>query len=170
MRKYRIEIKWGFIFFGVTMLWMLLERLVGLHSTHIDKHAYYTNLYAVPAILVYVLALLDKRKRAFAGYMTYKQGFMTGLVVTAVVMLLSPVGQVIVAYALSPSYFSNAADYAVESGKLTEESAREYFNLTSYIVQSLIGALIMGLVTSAIVAIFTRKQPKAGGSSDNVAN
>ena len=39
--------------------------------THIDKHVVYTNFYALPAILVYVFALLDKRKNFYNGKMTY---------------------------------------------------------------------------------------------------
>jgi subtilase family serine protease len=43
---------------------------------------------------------------------------------------------------------------------MTEEAARKQFNLKNYIIQATIGALIMGVVTSAIVAIFTRKREK----------
>jgi len=41
---------------------MFLEKLVGLHDQHIDKHQYITMLYSVVAISLYVFALLDKRK------------------------------------------------------------------------------------------------------------
>jgi hypothetical protein len=36
--------------------------------------------------------------------------------------------------------------------------AEAQFNLKSYIIQSTVGALVMGIVTTAIVAIFTRKK------------
>ena len=61
MTNFKIEIKWALIFAAMTLGWMLMERLVGLHSTHIDKHLLYSNLIAIPAITVYVFALLDKR-------------------------------------------------------------------------------------------------------------
>jgi hypothetical protein len=51
-------------------------------------------------------------------------------------------------------------DYVVEHDMMTEEAARKQFNLKNYIIQATIGALIMGVVTSAIVAIFTRKREK----------
>ena len=63
MNKYKIELKWGIIFTTMMLVWMVLERIAGLHSEHIDKHAIFTNFVSIPAIIVYVLALLDKRKK-----------------------------------------------------------------------------------------------------------
>lgn len=34
--KYKIEIKWAVIFIAMSLLWMVLEKLTGLHSTYID--------------------------------------------------------------------------------------------------------------------------------------
>jgi len=72
MKNLKIEIKWAIIFSVIGLLWMFLEKLVILHSTHIDKHMYLTNLYVIPAIIVMVLALKDKKKNFYAGQMTYK--------------------------------------------------------------------------------------------------
>jgi len=65
VKSVKIEIKWAIVFFVATLLWMLLERLVGLHDQYIDQHALYTNFFAVIAIGVYVLALLNKRKQFY---------------------------------------------------------------------------------------------------------
>jgi len=46
----------------------------------------------------------------------------------------------------------------VNEGQMTQEAAENMFNLKSYIIQAPIGAFIMGLLTAAIVAIFTRKK------------
>ena len=62
MKNLKTEIKWAIIFTLMTICWMLVEKLTGLHSTHIGKHMVYTKLYAIPSVLVYVLALLDKKK------------------------------------------------------------------------------------------------------------
>ena len=61
MKKVGIEIKWGIIFSLVTLLWMWLEKSMGLHNENIEKHATLTIIFAVPAIIVYVLALLDNK-------------------------------------------------------------------------------------------------------------
>lgn len=158
MKNLRIEFKWAIIFVIVQMLWMLLERLAGLHSTHIDKHHVYTNFFAIPAILVYVLALLDKRKNFYGGVMTYKQGFMSGLFITAIVTVLNPLTQYIISTVITPEYFPNMIEYAVESGNMTQEAAEKQFSLSTYMGTGTIGTLIMGVLTSAIVAFFTRKK------------
>jgi hypothetical protein len=157
MKKISIEIKWAILFALMTLIWMIVERGIGLHDTHIDKHAVYTNFYAIPAILVYVFALLDKRKNFYHGKMTYVQGLVTGLVITLIVTILSPLTQYITSTFITPEYFQNAIDYGVSSGETTQEAAEAFFNIKNYIVQGLIGAPVMGLITTVIVAFFTKK-------------
>ncbi len=162
MKSIKIEIKWAFIFIGMSLLWMLLEKLLGLHSTHIDKHMYLTNLYAIPAILVFIFALKDKKKNYYQGQMSYKQGFVSGLIVTLIVTLFAPLTQWITSTVITPEYFPNVIAHSVETGYYaTVEEAEAYFNLKNYMVQSTIGSLIMGVVTTAVVAIFVRTKTKS---------
>jgi len=162
MKNFKIEIKWAFIFIGSLLLWMLLERLAGLHDKHIDKHQYLTMLYSIVAIALYVFALLDKRKNFYDGVMTYKQGFITGMIITAIVTVFSPLSQWIISGVITPDYFENVIQYSVETGyHKSIADAEAQFNLKSYIVQSTISAFAMGMITTAIVAIFTRKKSKS---------
>ncbi len=159
MAKIKIEIKWGFIFIIVSLLWMVLEKLCGLHSKHIDKHQYLTMLFMIPAIWVYVLALKDKKKHYYNGVMSYKQGFISGLIITLIVALFSPLTQWIISSVITPEYFPNVIEYSLQSGyHKTREEAEAYFNLENYMKQSVIGALMMGIVTTAIVALFVRSK------------
>ena len=157
MKNLKIEIKWSIIFVLMSLLWMIVEKISGLHGEHIDKQMIYTNFMAIPAIAIYVFALLDKRKNYYHGFMTYKQGFITGLIITAIVTVLSPLTQYLTSAVITPEYFPNIIRYSVANGNMTQQEAEEYFNLKSYIIQGLIGAALMGTATSAIVAIFTRK-------------
>lgn len=158
MKNIRIEIKWSIIFVLMSLLWMLLERLVGLHDTHIELHAGLTNLFAIPAILVYVFALLDKRKNFYGGLISYKQAFISGLVISLIVAVLSPLSQYITSAIITPHYFENAIDFAVSSGAMDQAAAEAYFNLNQYIILSLISAPLLGIITTAIVALFVKKK------------
>ena len=161
MKNIKTEIKWSFTFIAMTLLWMLLEKLVGLHGLHIDKHMYLTNFYAIPAIVVYVLALKDKKEKDFNGQMTYKQGFISGLIITVIVALFAPLTQWITSTIITPEYFPNVIAYSIQTGyHKSMEEAQAYFSLKNYIVQSVIGAIVMGVVTSAIVAFFVRTKAK----------
>ena len=158
MKDRKIEIKWGILFVLIGLIWMVFEKAMGWHDVHIDKHATYTNFIAPIAIAIYVFALLDKKRNFYGGKMTYKQGFIAGLIVTLVVVILSPLSQYITSTYITPDYFQNVIDYSVSSGQMEQQAAEEYFNLKSYILQSVIGAAIMGVLTSALVAIFVRSK------------
>lgn len=156
MKKYKIEIKWSLIFIVAFLVWMGIENVAGLHTEHIDKHMYYTNLFGVVAIIVYTLALIDKRRNFYNGRMSWKQGFISGLIITIIVVVISPLTQLIVHKIIAPSYFENAIEYGVGLGK-DPETLEGYFNLRSYILQSLFGTLSLGIVTSAVVALFVKR-------------
>lgn len=137
--------------------WMLLERLTGLHDEHIDKHYIYTNFIAIPAIAVYVFGLLDKRKNYYNGVMNYREGFLSGLLITLVVTLFVPVTQYITLNVITPDFFPNMIEHVTQNNIMTREAAENNFNTQSYMMQGLIGAPLMGVLTSAVVAFFTRK-------------
>ncbi len=157
MKKIAIELKWGIIFFAVVLLWTVFEKSIGLHDERLDKHYMLTNFFAIPAIIVYVLALLDKRKW-LGGTMSWSQGFISGLMIAVIVSLLTPIGQYLTHVYLSPQFFPNIITLSVEQGQMTQEEAEAYFNLENYIKVSMLGAIMMGALTAGIVAIFTRKK------------
>lgn len=162
MRSYRTETKWAMLFMLMTLGWMVLERAAGLHDKYISRHAIFTNFIAIPAILLYVLALREKRQRDYGGSITYRQAFMSGLIVTLIITVFSPATQYITSTWITPHFFDNMISYAVREGKSTQPEAEAYFNLKSYIQQGLIGAPVMGLITTAIVAFFVSRKKKAG--------
>lgn len=123
MKKFAIEIKWALIFVITGLIWMLFEKLAGFHGVRIDKHEIVTNFFAIPAIAIYVFALLDKRKSFYSGVMTYKQGFMTGLIITIIVTIVTPFWQLINSTIISPEYFPNIIEYSVSQGIMTREEA-----------------------------------------------
>lgn len=159
MKNLKIEIKWALIFSVMGLLWMLLEKLTGLHSTHIDKHMYLTNLFAIPAIIMMVLALKEKKKKFYGGRMYYNKGLISGIYLSLFIALLSPITQYITSTIITPEYFPNVIAYSVESGfHQSVEEAETYFNLENYVVQSTIGAFIMGVITTAIAMIFIQSK------------
>src|SRR5690606_19895203 len=111
------------------------EKLSGLHSTHIDYHMYLTNLFAIPAIIVMVLALKDKKKKFYNGTMSYKQGLISGVILSFFIALLTPLTQWITTYVISPEYFPNVIKRSVEIGYYsTTEEAQKNFNYKNYAI------------------------------------
>ncbi|MGB2996914.1 MAG: DUF4199 domain-containing protein, partial [Ferruginibacter sp.] len=137
MKNIKIEFKWAIIFTIMTLLWMVLEKLCGLHGKYIDYHLYLTNLFAIPAIWVMVLALKNKKNNYYSGNMNYKQGLVSGIIISAFIALLSPLTQWITSYVITPEYFPNVIRRSVELGyyKTTAE-AEAVFNYKSYAINS----------------------------------
>lgn len=167
MKKRLIELKWGTIFVLALLLWTVFERLMGWHGERIDQHESMTLLFSIIAITIYVFALLDKRNTDFKGFMSWKQGFVSGFFISLVVAILSPLSQVIIHYVITPDFFNTITEHTVETGQMTREDAEAYFSLSGYIVQSMVGALGMGIVTSAIVAVFTKRLPNPKESAED---
>lgn len=157
MKKYSIEVKWSIVFFAAIILWTVFEKSIGLHNERIDRHVVLTNFFAIPAIIIYTLALINKRTQN-GGKLSWKEGFTSGLIIGIIVSLLSPLSQYLTHTYISPEYFPNVIELTVNSSKLTREEAEEYFNLASYIKQSMVGAIIMGAITSAICALFIKRK------------
>jgi len=161
MKNITIEIKWSILFSIMVLLWMCLEKLCGLHGKYIDYHLYLTNLFAIPAIWIMVLALKDKKKNYYNGQISYKQGVISGLILSILISLISPATQWITSYIISPEYFPNVIKRSVELGYFkTVVEAEANFNYTNYAIQGVIGSFIMGVVTTLIAMIFIKSKSK----------
>lgn len=155
MKNIKIEVKWAVLFSIMVLVWMLLEKLSGLHGKYIDYHLYLTNLFAIPAIWIMVLALKDKKRNNYNSHITYVQGLLSGIILSVFIAILSPLTQWITSYVITPEYFPNVIKRSVELGYFSSiEQAADHFNYSNYAIQGAIGALIMGIVTSAISMIF----------------
>ena len=158
MKKIYIELKWGVIFTITILSWMLLEKTLGWHEEKIADHEWLTLLFAPFAIFMYLLEMREKRRRVYGGKMTWLQGFVSGLILTVFVALLSPLAQYITHNFITPKYFNNVIEYSVTNDLMTRTKANDFFNINSYMWQSALGALGLVIPTAAIVAIFVRKK------------
>lgn len=161
MKNFKIEIKWALILTIAMIIWMLLERLVGLHDEYIAYQSTSANLLIIVPIIVYYIALREKRKKIYSGIMNYKQGFITGIMLTLFATILNPLHQLITFQIVSQAFFSNMIEYVVNQNMMTREIAENQFIAQKFLLQGIIGTPIMGLVVTSIVAIFTRKNSSA---------
>lgn len=158
MKNRRLEIRWGIYFILMQLSWMLLEKLLGYHDAKIDQHATVSMLVMIPSFLMYFFALRQKRLQDFGGKMTFKQGFVAGLVMTATVTVLTPISQLITSLVITPDYFDSMIAFAVETGKMTQEAAEAEFNLSNYLMLSTAFAPVAGVVTSLIMAALNMRK------------
>jgi hypothetical protein len=158
MDRFKRAIKWMAVLWVLTLGWMYFERAMGWHGTLIHQHALYTNVYDLIFIVVFFLALLETKKKQ-GGIMDWIDGFWTGMIITLGMVIMSPLTQILTHKVISPEFFPNIIRYAVESGFLQAEQAEAQFNLEAYMVSNAVGTLLLGTITSAVVALVlkTRK-------------
>lgn len=156
------ELKWTGISITVLLLWMIGERVTGLHDQNIHLHMYLTMVYLIPAIFVYVMAMRSIKKHKYNGQMTYGMGLKSGLIITAFLTVTSPLTQWIISYVITPDYFENVIAYSLEVGYHKDRAAAEaQFNFQNYALQSTISAAVMGVVSFSIIAFFVRTKKTA---------
>jgi len=142
-----------------SFLWICLEYIIGFHDRFIDYHMYVTNLaYILPIIGIYWA--IKKRYATFApGEFQLKDGLMSGVIVFVTAAFLNlPLMYLFVTY-INPDFFGNmiAAEgkKALVSGGNTIVAitdAQEYYTISSYLMKSFTGFLILGLFTSLMIS------------------
>ena len=135
---------------------MIIEHTVGLHDQYIARQPLYTNLFAVVAIALYTFSIREKKQIYFNGDMNWQQGFLSGVVLSIVICVLSPIVQYVSYAWISPDFFDNIIKYSVQKKVFTEAKAESYFTLSSYIKQGIYNSLSMGVIISATVAQFLK--------------
>jgi hypothetical protein len=140
------------------ILWMLAEKLLGLHDEHIAQQEFYANFFGFVAIGIYLLALYDKRKNYHNGFMNWKEGFKSGAIITAGIVILSPLVQFLINEYIAPDYFLNSAELKIANGEMAREEAQSFYSYKNYIIQSMVWAAITGIITAAIVALLLRRK------------
>ncbi|MGL2967571.1 DUF4199 domain-containing protein [Flavobacterium sp. XGLA_31] len=158
MKNFTIEIKWALRFTLLTLAWAIGEKLMGLHDQHIALYGICTNLIGIPALLFYIIALKEKKRYFFHGNMNWQQGFISGIMLSFLIALLSPIAQYVIYSSITPHFFETIIQYktTLKEHPMDLETARHYFNLRSYMVQSVFGDLSMGITTGAIISLVIR--------------
>lgn len=155
----KTEIKWGIIFSLFMLVWLWMEFILGFHTKYIAYHPYFTNLALIPSILI-IRAGMKEKKRLLGGEITYMQAMKSGLMMTLVITLLSPLSQYIFHHFINPDFFHSMIDYAVKNGKATPEQANQYFNFKNYMIESTVGSLFIGVAIVSVSALVLRtKKP-----------
>jgi len=99
---------------------------------------------------IYFVALLDKKKNVYQGKMTQSQGFISGILLTLFIGLLTPFLLRISLQYISPDFFSSMQSYMVSSKKMSAEQVKLYYNYRSFLLQTLFLNFSLGILSSAI--------------------
>lgn len=156
MKNYALELKWAINYSIASLIWMILEKTLGWHDQHLAKQIQYTNFFALVAIAIYVFALLDKKKKDYNGVITWRQGFVSGMILSFIIAVFSPLVNYITYTYITPGYFDKMIDLIVSKKKQTIDQVTALYNMKSFIFQGISNGLSMGVTFGAIVAYFIK--------------
>lgn len=158
MKKFEIELKWAVIFSVALLLWMYFEKAMGWHSERIKFQPIYTMLFGVIAVIIYVLALLEKKKEYYNSTIHWKQSFLSGAILSLFIAFFTPVVLYITYAIISPEFFSTFITYKTENTKMSLADAEKYFSMSNYLYANTFSTLSNGIVISAIISFFIKSK------------
>jgi Protein of unknown function (DUF4199) len=152
------EWKWGGIIGAAGILWLVASWALGFHERGIGMIQVTAALSIVVALVGYFFAMRDLRRREAETSLI--EAVRRGALIAVIAAVLAVLGQAIYFKVINPGW----TDYMVEQSRLfyadqgvdekglaeIAESAKATFGLASYATQAGVGALLQGVLFSAL--------------------
>ncbi len=161
MKKFSIEFKWAAIYMVISLLWTFLERTAGLHHENIANYAFVSLLFGVFGFALYWMCIFDKKANYYKGMMDWTRGFLSGLTLTVIIAVLSPLTTFVALEYVSPDFLDNMRRHYSAANSISASASQSMFTLQGQIMQSIFTVMSMGVVASAIIAWFARSKEKS---------
>lgn len=158
MKNFAIEIKWAVLLSMATIAFSYLAKYLGYYDAKIAYYQVFSFLIAPLWLVIYYLAIREKKIEFFNSKMDWKRGFVSGIIIAAIATFLAPFGEWYTYEVIAPTYFTDAANFSVENGKMDREQAQTYFSLSSFIMQSIFSTLSGGVVIAGIISFILKSK------------
>jgi hypothetical protein len=163
-----LEWKWGLLIGGANLIWLLLSWLLGMHGNGFGMIQVMFAVSFFVSLSGYILAfrslLLAEPETSFV------EGIRSGAIIAGVSAILAILGQVLYFTFLNPGW----TDYLVGQTRLHYEAmgvageqlerlltqAEVAYGFKNYVIQSGLGALVLGMIFSAVIMGATRWRAK----------
>jgi hypothetical protein len=160
MEKFKIEFKWASIFTGINLIWVYVEKYLGLHDDYIDYHSIAGLVILIPYAFCIFMSLKQKKEEYYKGQITWQKAFASGALISLLVAGLSPGPVYVMSEYVSPDFFENAISKSLERGA-TPEMANQFFSLNAYISQGIMFYLAFGIMISAVVGLVLKQKSRS---------
>jgi cytochrome b561 len=160
LERFKIEFKWASIFTAISIIWVYVEKYLGLHSEHIEFHSIVGLIIIIPFALSIYLCLKEKKREYYKGNMTWQKAFLSGALLSLLIAGLSIGTTYVMTQYVSPDFFEVAIEKSVAQGT-DRELMEQFFNLNAYISQGIMFYLAFGVMISALFALVIRSKAKA---------
>lgn len=157
MEKFKIEFKWASIFTAINLIWIYVEKYLGLHDEYVDFQSIVSLVMILPLCFVIYMALKQKKKDYYKGEMTWQKAFVSGALLSLLIAGLSPGPIYVMSEFVSPDFFEIAKSKAINNG-LPEDFASQLYNLDAYIKSAIMFYLAFGIMIAAVIGLIVKKR------------
>lgn len=157
MEKFKIEFKWASIFTAINLVWIYIEKYLGLHDEHIDYHSIVGLVMLFPLGFVIYMSLKQKKRDYYKGEMTWQKAFVSGALLSLLIAGLSPGPIYVMSEFVSPDFFEIALSKGIAKG-IPEEFANQLYNLDAYIKSAIFFYLAFSIMISAVVGLVIKNR------------
>lgn len=155
IKSFKIEMKWAIIYSLAYIIWMFVEKQLGWHNESVRYQPIYNLLFTPISVFLYTLCLVDKKRNHYKGELDWKQGIISGIVLSVLITVLNPAVLYITHNHISPDFFQNAIEAAVGKN-ITLQEAQAHYNINNAISNSVFEKLSFGVVIAAIISYFVK--------------
>ena len=166
-----IEIKYGLFSAFVLFVWMIIEYTLLMPSLH-DLGQYIGIVSAIIPIMGIYFGIKERRDKVNFGYISFKDAFRTGIVITFIIGVMIVVFTYIYYEYINPD-FVNILSTETEKTLIQNNASRDDINaaleivryqysFSVQIIQQLLFVFVGGTIISIILAFLLKKYQRRG--------
>ncbi len=166
-----IEIKYGLFSAFVLFVWMIIEYTLLMPSLH-DLGQYIGIVSAIIPIMGIYFGIKERRDKVNFGYISFKDAFRTGIVITFIIGVMIVVFTYIYYEYINPD-FVNILSTETEKTLIQNNASRDDINaaleivryqysFSVQIIQQLLFVFVGGTIISIVLAFFLKKYQRRG--------
>jgi hypothetical protein len=155
----KLELKWVSIIVIVHLLWNIGERFLGFFGEKAAYQGLSGSLFLVVYALLMYLAVADLRSRN-RGFLNRRQGFLSGLFISLILVALSPIMVGILAFVIQPDFFNEMIMASTTNGEYQSyQMAEQEYNYWNYVKLYMAGYMLVGSLSAALWSFVLHKMP-----------
>ncbi|MHC5201616.1 DUF4199 domain-containing protein [Myroides sp. LJL119] len=159
MKKFSIEFKWAAIATLAALIWMFFIKSMGYHQ--VEKIRYVVGfdiLFNIVLILLYYLAIRQKKKEYYNGTITWQKAFLSGLAMCIMVTFFYPLIQYITFKQVTPDFLDNLQLALQTQINMPSDEAIKNSSFDLFLRNAVTNNLSFGVVTVAVIAYFIQSK------------
>lgn len=158
VRSFCLEFKWAAVCVVGMLLWVLVERLVGLHHERLQGLPEVRQAMMGLFVFCHIACLYEKRKRHYRGAMRYWDGMVCCLALTILVLVALGPATYLMYSAISPDLLFNLTQYEIANGEFTYQEVLQRNALASHVIDQFTRYIFYGLGLSLTLPLLASRR------------